>query len=207
VSKILNPYRLESNPLLVVVSGTSGAGKDMLLKRVKERGLPYRFVVTTTDRPSRPGEVNGVDYFFVSTQEFERMIENDELLEHAIVYGQYKGISKAQVHQALESGQDVIMRIDVQGAATIRELAPEALLIFVSAESEGALEARLIARKSDSEEELRTRLLVAAQEIERLSEFDYVVINRTDELDEAVDMIVAIIKAEKHRVRQRRVNL
>jgi guanylate kinase len=193
--------------LLIVISGASGAGKDAALKRMKEMGYPFRFVVTTTDRPPRPGEVDGVDYCFVSTADFERMIQNDELLEHAVVYGQHKGISKAQVQRALASGQDVVMRLDVQGAATIRRLIPEAVLIFLACESEEALAARLRNRHTESEEALRARLAIARQEMDRLPGFDYVIVNRTGRLDETVKTIVAIITAEKCRVRQREITL
>jgi len=195
------------NPLLVILSGPSGAGKDAVLRRMKERGYPFHFVITTTDRPPRPDEIHGRDYFFVSTQEFKRMIDAGELLEYAVVYGQYKGISKAQVRQALASGRDVIMRIDVQGAATVRQLAPEAVFIFLSCESEEVLAARLRARGTESEETLQTRLAVVSKEIQHLPEFDYLVINRNNQLDEAVDTIAAIIRAEKCRVRQRHIAL
>ena len=207
MSQSMDGYQPLPNPLLIVISGPSGAGKDVVLKRMKERGYPFHFVVTTTDRPARPGEVHGQDYFFVSTADFERMIRGDELLEHALVYRQHKGISKSQVRQALASGRDAVMRLDVQGAATIRRLAPEAVLIFISCESEAALAARLMARGTESEETLGARLALVAEEMKRLPEFDYLVINPTDRLDDAVDTIAAIIRAEKCRVRQRSVRL
>jgi guanylate kinase len=197
----------QPTPLLIVISGLPGAGKDSILQRMKERGYPFHFVVTTTDRSMRPGEVHGVDYFFVSTQEFERMIADKELLEYAIVYGQYKGIGKAQVKQALASNQDVVLRIDVQGAKTIRQIEPEAILIFVASESKEALAARLSGRKTETKEGLRTRLEVTAQELQTLPDFDYLVINHTGRLDETVDKIVAIITAEKCRVHRRRISL
>jgi len=131
-----DPYHRETYPLLVVISGPSGVGKDAVRKRMQERGCPFHFVVTATDRPQRPGEVHGKDYFFISAAEFDRMLANGELLEHAIVYGQHKGIPKAHVRQALTSGQDVLMRVDVQGATTIRRLVPEAVLIFLMPSSE-----------------------------------------------------------------------
>lgn len=205
--QIADPYNPASSPLLVVISGPSGVGKDVTLKRMKEMGYPFHFVVTSTDRPPRQGEVNGVDYFFVTTAEFERMIEDDELIEYAVVYGQYKGVSKAQVRCALRSGQDVVMRLDVQGAATIRQLIPEAVLIFLTCESEQELIVRLTARRTESQEALRTRLTIARQEMERLAEFDYVVINRTDRLEQTVEKIAAIITAEKCRAWQREIRL
>jgi guanylate kinase len=207
MTQILDPYHPQANPLLIVISGPSGAGKDVLLKRMKEKGLPFHFVVTTTDRPPRHGEVHGTDYMFVSTEEFERMIARGELLEHANVYGQHKGISKAQVQQALHSGKDVLMRVDVQGAATVRQIVPDALLIFLSSESEEALKARLASRGTETEKTLRTRLETAAGELQRLPEFDYLVINHTDQLDQAVEDVRAIIRAEKCRVHQREITL
>ncbi|GAB4542332.1 MAG: guanylate kinase [Anaerolineae bacterium] len=207
MSRLVDPYNPISPPLLVVISGPSGAGKDVTLKRMQEMGYPFHFVVTTTDRPPRPGEVDGVDYFFVSTAEFERMIEADELLEHAVVYGQHKGVSRVQLRRALESGQDVIMRLDVQGAATIRQLVPDAVLIFLTTESEEALISRLAARRTESEAALRRRVEIARQEMERINEFDYLVVNRDGALDETVKTIAAIITAEKCRVWKREISL
>ena len=194
-------------PLLIVLSGPSGAGKDTVLERMKECHLPFHFVVTATTREMRPNEVNGKDYFFVSFDEFARMIEADELLEYAIVYNDYKGIPKQQVRDALASGMDVVMRIDVQGAATIRKIVPEALLIFLTTESEAALVQRLQARKTETHEGLKLRIATARQELKRAVEFDYVVVNSDAHLDEAVDVIHSIIKSEHHRVVQRKVSL
>ncbi len=194
-------------PLLIVISGPSGVGKDAVIQRMKERGLPFHFVVTATTRPKRPGEVHGVDYFFVSNDEFARMIEEDELLEHALVYNDYKGIPKQQVREALASGKDVIMRVDVQGAATVRRLVPEAVLIFLTTESEDELVRRLKARKTETPEGLSLRIATARQELKRVKEFDYVVVNRDGKLDETVDIIHAIIRAEHHRVHHRKVTL
>lgn len=190
-------------PLLVVLSGPSGVGKDSVLRRMQERGLPFHFVVTATTRPRRAEEVEGVDYFFVSKEEFARLIEADELLEYAIVYNDYKGIPKKQVRDALASGKDVIMRVDVQGAATVRKLVPGALLIFLATESEEELVRRLQTRKTETAESLALRIATARQELKRIGEFDYVVINRDGHLDEAVDVIWAIIQAEHHRVQPR----
>jgi guanylate kinase len=135
------------------------------------------------------------------------MIQNDELLEHATVYGQHKGIARVQVQPALDSGQDVVLRLDVQGAATIRRLLPEAVLIFLTCESEAALTERLRRRRTESEAALRDRLAIVRQEMDHIAEFDYVVVNFTSHLDETVRAIGAIIKAEKCRVWQREMNL
>jgi guanylate kinase len=202
-----NPYTFETHPLLIVISGTPGAGKDSVIRRLKERECPFHFVVTATDRPPRPGEVHGEDYFFLTTGEFETMIENDELLEHALVYGQHKGVPKQQVREALASGKDVVMRIDVQGAATIRELVPEAVLIFLTAPSEDELVQRLRKRGSDSSKQLAKRITTAREEMRRLHEFDYVVVNRDGELDRAADDVLAIVQAEHCRAKPRVVKL
>jgi guanylate kinase len=202
-----NPYHIESNPLLVVISGPSGVGKDATVKRIEELSYPFHFVVTATTRPRRPNEVDGVDYHFVSQQEFAEMLEKGELLEHAIVYGQYKGIPKRQVQEALESGKDVVMRLDVQGAATIRHLVPEAVFIFLTASSEEELIRRLKRRKTETPEGLKRRIATAREEMKRLDEFDYVVVNRDNHLDETVKTIAAIITAEKCKVKQRKIEL
>jgi guanylate kinase len=194
-------------PLLVVISGPSGVGKDSVVHAMKERGLPFHFVVTTTTRPPRPEEVNGRDYFFVSKEEFAHMIENDEFFEYAIVYKDYKGNSKKQVHNALASGLDVIMRLDVQGAATVRKLAPQAVLIFLTTQSEQELVNRLKGRKSDAAEDLSLRIATAQQELKRAVEFDYVIVNADGCLDETVQTVISIIRAEHHRVDPRKVEL
>ena len=196
-----------AQPLLIVISGPSGVGKDSVVRRMKERGLPFQFVVTATSRPQRAGEVQARDYFFVTRQEFERMIAADELLEHALVYNEHKGIPKEHVRQALASGQDVVLRIDVQGGETIRRLCPQALLIFLTTTSDEELIERLRARKTETPDGLALRIATAREELAHLGNFDYLVFNPTDRLDEAVDAIVAIIEAEHHRVHPRRVTL
>lgn len=203
-----NPFSLRKpEPLLIVISGPSGVGKDSVIRRMKERNLPFHFVVTATTRPARPDEVHGKDYFFVTSDEFAEMIEKGELLEYAIVYRDFKGIPKEQVRQALKSGKDVIMRVDVQGAATIREICPEALLIFLTTQDEEELVRRLKVRKTETREGLNLRIATARQELKRVGEFDYVVVNRECQLDEAVESILAIIHAEHQRVNHRKVSL
>ena len=207
MSRQIEPYNHKESPLLVVISGPSGVGKDVTLTKMKEMGYPFHFVVTATTRPKRESEQNGVDYIFVSMTEFAEMIEMGELLEYAVVYGDYKGIPKAQVRKALSSGQDVIMRIDVQGAETIRRLVPEAVFIFISAESEGALVRRLRQRKTEPEDQLKMRIATARQELKRLDLFDYVVINYEDRIEETCQKIASIISAERCRVNQREITL
>jgi guanylate kinase len=202
---VFDPFH--SEPLLIVISGPSGVGKDTVIQRMKERDLPFHFVVTATTRPPRPTEENGVDYYFVSKDEFAEMIEQGELLEYAIVYNDYKGIPKQQVRRALGTGKDVVMRIDVQGAATIREICPEALLIFLTTQDEQEMVNRLLERKTETPEGLKLRIATARQEMRRIHEFDYVVVNPELQLDEAVETILAIIRSEHHRVSPRKVTL
>lgn len=200
-------YPHTHEPLLVVLSGPSGVGKDTVLQHLKERGTPFYFVVTATTRPARPNEVHGKDYFFVSMAEFAEMIEKDELLEYAMVYNDYKGVPKAQVREALRSGKDVVMRVDVQGAETIRKLYPEALLIFLTVENESEIAARMRKRSTEDEDSIKLRILTARSELKRIPDFDYLVVNRDDCLDETAEVILAIIQAEHHRVKPRKVRL
>jgi guanylate kinase len=164
------------NPLLIVISGPSGVGKDSVLEVMKARGLPFHFVITATTRPPRPDEENGVDYFFLSQNEFARMINEGELLEYALVYKDYKGIPKSQVREALASGKNVIMRIDVQGAETIRELVKDALLIFLTPQNDDELINRLKNRDTETKESLELRIATTRQEYKKIDLFDYVVV-------------------------------
>ena len=200
------PYERKPQPLLIVISGPSGVGKDATLNCMKELECPFHFVVTATTRPRRPGEVHGRDYYFVSMDEFKAMVEKGELLEHALVYGEYKGIPKAHVREALDGGKDVIIRVDVQGAATVRELVPDAVLVFLMASSEEELARRLRARRTESPESLKKRLATVHHEMAQMIHFDYVVVNRDHHLDDTVRQVLAIITAEKCRVKQRRID-
>jgi guanylate kinase len=201
----IDPFQREQPPLLIVISGPSGVGKDSVVNLLKERG--YHFVITATDRPPRPGEVHGRDYVFYTTAEFEGMIAEGEMLERARVYGQYKGIPKAHVRQALASGLDAVMRVDVQGARTVKSLIPEAITIFLTCESKEELIARLRERRTESEEALQHRLATAAEEMACIPEFDYLVVNYHDALQEAVADVEAIIQAEHCRAIPRKVSL
>ena len=194
-------------PLLIVISGPSGVGKDSIVQRMKERGFPFHFVVTATTREKRQNETHGVDYLFVSKDEFAQMIEQNELIEYAIVYGDYKGIPKSQVREALASGKDVVMRVDVQGAESVRKLAPEALLIFITCESEDELERRLRLRKTETSDSLALRIATARKELQRIGEFDYVIVNSDFHLDDTVENVRSIISAEHLKVKPRKVEL
>lgn len=203
-----SPFILEEpNPLLIVISGPSGVGKDSVLEEMKSRGLPFHFVITATTRPPRPDEEDGVDYFFLSQDEFAKMINEGELLEYAVVYQDYKGIPKSQVRKALASGKNVIMRIDVQGAETVRKLAKDALLVFLTPQNEEELIHRLQKRNTEDKESLKLRIATTRQEYKKIDLFDYIVVNKDEQLSVTVDMIEAIIKAEQQRVHQRVVEL
>lgn len=193
-------------PLSIVISGTSGVGKDSVLTELKKRKTPLHFVVTVNTRAPRKGEVEGVDYYFISKERFFEMVKNGELLEHARVYDDYKGIPKFEVERALASGKDTILRVDVQGAETIRKLYPQAILIFLIPTSVEEWYKRLTDRGTESEDTLQRRVYMAAEEVKKLSLFDYVVINAQDRLGEAVDVIQDIINAERHRVQRQVIN-
>ncbi|BBM96719.1 guanylate kinase [Marchantia polymorpha subsp. ruderalis] len=202
------PQSPSPKPLVIVISGPSGVGKDAVIKQLQHVRGDIHFVVTATTRPMRPGEVDGVDYFFMSRTEFQEMIENHELLEHAIVYGDYKGIPKQQVRECMNMGMDVVLRVDVQGAATVRAiLGSEAVFIFLVAESEVALVRRLIERKTETMDKMLVRVATAREELTRMEEFDYVVVNAEGMLDNTVGLICSIIDAEKARVKPKAAEL
>lgn len=194
-------------PLLVVISGPSGVGKDAVLKQMQARGLSFHFVVTMTSRAPRPGEVNGEDYWFTSRENFEQLIRDDEFIEYALVYEDYKGVPKPQIREALASGMDVLLRVDVQGAETMRKLCPEAVLIFLLPDNEEEWLSRLCNRKTETPESLSLRIKTVRQELKELNKFDYVVVNAHDRLDDAVDTIQDIINAEHHRTHPRKISL
>ena len=175
----------QRQPLMVVISGPSGVGKDTVVDRMQERGLPFHFVVTATTRARRSTEVEGVDYIFLSQEECKGMLEAGGFIEHALVYGEHKGIPRKQVQQALASGMDVVLRVDVQGAKTLRGLYPEALLIYLATSSEDELVERLKRRRTESPEKLQLRLEAAREEFGYLHLFDYAVINAEGQVEQA----------------------
>ena len=198
---------LKPEPLLIVLSGPSGVGKDVTLQALKKHNIPLQNVVTATTREPRSDEVHGVDYFFYSKDEFQEMIDANELLEYAIVYNDFKGIPKEQVRKAMQSGLDVILRVDVQGAAKLRELNPDAVLIFLLPSSVEEWHERLNSRQTETEESMKIRLEKVKWELEFLPIFDYLVVNRHNCLDETVDTIIDIINAEHHRTIPRKITL
>ena len=198
---------MSSNRLLIVLSGPSGVGKDALLRRMKEQKYPFHYVVTVTSRPRREGERDGVDYRFVSQREFQQMIDNGELLEWANVYGNYYGVPRKEISQALSKGKDVIVKVDVQGAATIKRILPQAVCIFLRPPSMEELERRLKQRHSESAKDLALRLQKAEEEMKSLPLFDHVLTSYQGKLDEAISQIQSIVAAEKRQVKPRVVEL
>jgi guanylate kinase len=187
------------NPLLIVLSGPSGVGKDAVLSHLKHAGPPYKFVVTITTRPRRSTETNFVDYQFTNINKFQEMVQQGDLLEWAEVYGNFYGVPKKPVVKALSKGQDVIVKVDVQGAATIRKVVPDAVFIFLMPPSTDELVHRLEKRHTESPENLRRRLTVAKNEMDQLPMFDHVIVNESDRINDTVTKIETIIAFEKKR--------
>ena len=194
-------------PLLVVISGPSGVGKDSAIDELRKRDRPWHFTVTATTRSPRPGEKDGKDYIFLDTVSFLELRDTGQLLESAEYSGRWYGVPRSQVKDALDLGKDVFLKIEVQGAETVRAMAPQAVLIFLAPATFEELAGRLGQRQTEGPEEAERRLRIARQEMALMDRYDYCVINRDGRLDQAVADIEAIIVAEKCRVLPRRVKL
>jgi guanylate kinase len=190
-------------PLLVVLSGPSGVGKDAVLDELARRGHHFHRVITCTTRPPRDGERDGVDYYFVTDADFDKMIAGGGLLEHAVIYGHRSGVPRKQVAEKLREGLDVYARTDVQGAASIKSLAPEAVTVFIAPSSLEELEERIRSRGSDDEERIQRRLRTARDEMARMSEFDYTVLNEPGRLEATVDRLAEILDIERMKPRKK----
>ena len=199
-SKSQPPFNLPTRPLLIILSGPSGVGKDAILNGLKELGCPLEYITTVTTRPQRAVERDSVDYLFISTEKFQEMIEHQELLEWAKVYGNWYGVPKEALKQALDRGQDIIVKVDIQGAATIKKIMPRAVFIFLVPPSMEELVKRLQQRRTESSFDLALRIKIAEDEIKQLPLFDYVVVNKPGEIAQAVSEIESIIAAEKRPV-------
>ncbi len=195
------------NPLLVVLTGPSGVGKDAVFSRMRELGRPLHFVVTATTRPKRDHEVDGVDYIFLSEAEFRDKISRGELLEWAEVYGNLYGVPKSQVTTALREGNDAIVKTDVQGVRNIEKVAPDALFIFIAPPDTETLSHRLSQRKTETAQALEVRLRTAQEELKEAADYEHVVVNHNDRLDDTVRDIESIMERERHREPRRRVDL
>jgi guanylate kinase len=194
-------------PLLIVLSGPSGVGKDAVLGRMRELDYPLHCVTTVTTRRRRAGERDHIDYHFISEPRFQEMIKRNDLLEWANVYGNWYGVPKEPVKRALEGGHDTIIKVDIQGAATIKKTVPKAVFIFLMPPSMEELRYRLKKRRTETEFDLSLRARTAEEEIKKLPMFDYVVVSERDEVDKAVEDISAIITAERCRVKPRDIKL
>jgi guanylate kinase len=194
--------------LVFVLSGPSGVGKSTLVERLKSEGFPISPCVTATTRPRRVGEVHGTHYYFVTDAEYDAMLARDEFLEHAVVHNLYRyGMPLWSIRDGLRRGHDVILPPDVQGASTVRWKLPNAISVFLRPASLDELVPRLAARGTESPEEREIRLQTAEREMQRMSEFDYVIVNHAERLEQAVRDLKAIIMVERMRVCPRVVTL
>ena len=184
---------------LIIISGTTCAGKGSVIEKLLKRNKNLALSISYTSRPMRRGEVNGVDYVFVSREEFEKKIANGDFLEYAKVrYDEYFGTSKEEVKKLLQERKDVILEIDVQGAQQIKEMFPETILIFIMAPSMTEVKRRIKARGKETKEQILDRFITAYREINEIPKYNYVVVN--DDLDTAVKKVEAILMSEKCRV-------
>lgn len=197
----------KDTPLMIIISGPSGVGKDSVLRALKNRDLPLHHVVTVNTRKPRPDEIEGVDYFFVTKEIFKEMIRNDELIEYSKVYQDYKGVPKSEVRKAIETNKDIIFRLDVQGAEKIKTLYPHSILIFLTPSSQKDWYKRLGRRRLSKEKDLDMRIKTVQAELKKASIFNYIVINAQNKLSKTIEIIEAIITAEHHKTHKHEINL
>ena len=195
------------NPLVLVISGPSGVGKDAILNRMKERNYPFTFITTVTTRKRRISEKDGIDYHFISPDDYQTILVKNGFLESAQVYGNWYGVPKEPVKAALAQGKDTIIKVDIQGAANIKKVLPEAVFVFILAPSMEELSKRLCQRQSETSADLELRLKTAEKELEEISKFDYAVMNPCDDIESAISDLMSIVRAEKCRTNPHHINL
>ncbi len=200
-------YTIENpQPIILIISGLSGSGKDTVINRVQEiSGRIFHFVVTCNTRPRRENEIDGVDYHFISRDRFLQMIEDGEMLEHSEVYEDLKGVPRFEVDNAFQVGKDIVMRLDTQGMQKVKAVYPNAVSIFILPPDSQEWIKRLRSRKTESEESLRIRIQTAEKELKGISAFDYIVVNK--EVDQAAGDILTILEAERMSSTNRKVNV
>ncbi len=181
--------------LLIVVSGPSGAGKGTICDALRKRFPKIHYSISMTTRNPRPGEVDGVNYYFTDNSHFEELLKQDAFLEHAKVYDHYYGTPKEYVYNMLQEGNHIMLEIDIQGAMQVKEKYPQCVLIYIVPPSKAVLESRLRGRHTDSEEVIAGRLAKASAELEWISKYDYLIVN--DQLDTAVEEASAVLQAEE----------
>jgi guanylate kinase len=204
---LIGDLRAARRPRLIVISGPSGVGKDTAIELLRTHYPEAYFAVTATTRPRRPGEIDGVHYYFMDEVTFNARRDDGEFLESANVYGYLYGVPRGPVRAALGRGQDVFVKVDVQGAASIRALVEHAIFIFLAPESMSELMRRLRSRKTDDPEALMQRFGTASRELSSALEFDYVVFNESERAERTVEQIAAIVTAEHCRAEQHEVVL
>lgn len=195
------------SPLLVVFSGPSGVGKDTVIQAVRGSGFDIHHAVTCTTRPLRPGETDGVDYYYVSQEHFAGMIERNELLEYADVHGYRYGTPVAEVRRAFDKGEDALLKIDVQGGLQVKRRLPQAVFVFLAPPSPGELLTRLERRKTETKEELARRTEDARFELNQRNSYDYVIVNQPGNVEEAAEQLKCIVTAEKLRIHRQPIDL
>jgi len=196
---------LNRKGLLLVVSGPSGAGKGTICKALLNKNDKIKLSVSATTRKPRNGEVHGVNYFFIEKEEFTKMVENGEFLEHAQIYDNFYGTPKAAIIECLEKGQDVILEIEMQGARQIKEVYPEGVFIFVLPPSLEELKSRIVGRGTETQEEIEKRFSCAFEEINQIVNYDYFIVN--EDIEKSVNDVEAIILSEKNKVTRYKKNI
>ncbi len=189
---------MQNRGVLAIVSGFSGAGKGTVMKALMNKYDNYALSISATSRAPRPGEMEGREYFYKSVEEFERMIAEDELIEHAQYVGNYYGTPKAYVEEKLNEGKDVILEIELQGAMKVKAKMPDTVLIFITPPTADELKNRLVGRGTEDEATINARLKRASEEAEYMDNYDYLLVN--DDLEECVDSLHNLIKSEHSKV-------